>query len=252
MSNLSDTSILIHYRRDSDDREFNLMTIVEFLKDNVDYKELFIINDNKEIDKELFIFKNDPKVKVLFFENHDQFKKSQAFNIGREHSTGDILCFYDVDVLIEPQFLQVARDSIKLGGYDHVYPFTGTFYNIKKTIFDEILNPIDFGRMKQEDVSTSEHVEWASDTSPGGCNLISAEAFDKIGGYDNSFIGWGFEDTDFYERSKKLNKVTYLDDTRSFCWHLDHSSAIRMENPHYEANLRKFVLNRSNPIVKNP
>ena len=241
MTDLSNTSIIIHYRKDSDDREFNLNTITKFLSENVNFKQLIIVNDDKSIDSGMFKFKNLDKICPVFIQNEDHFKKALAFNTARKmYATGDVLCFYDVDVLIEPQYLKIAQDKILRGDADHVYPFNGYFYNIKKSCFDQILDPLDFRKI---DNLESEYVEFASDRSPGGCCLISTEAFDKIGGYDTNFIGWGFEDTDFFERSEEINRVEYLEEYDSICWHLEHSSAIRTENPHYENNLKTFIKN---------
>jgi predicted glycosyltransferase involved in capsule biosynthesis len=240
MTDLSETSIIIHYRKDSDDRAFNLKTITDFLIREINFKQLIIVNDNDKVDHEMLDFKGIDKVYPIFYENTDHFKKAASFNYGRSVATGKVLCFYDVDALIEPKYLKMAQDEILNGVADHVYPFSGSFRNIKKEAFGNILNPVDFDKIKN---LNSDLVEWASDTSPGGCNMISKEAFDKIKGYDINFIGWGFEDTDFYERSTRNNRVKYLKDTDSTCWHLDHASAIRVENPHYQNNLNVFIRN---------
>jgi len=155
------------------------------------------------------------------------------------HATGDVLCFYDVDILIDPKFLKIAQDKILSGEADHVYPFNGTFVNVQKPLFPAFLEHFNF----EIPNNSQEHTEFASAESPGGCNLISKEAFMKIKGYDNGFIGWGFEDTDYFERSSRVNRVEYLKDARAICWHLDHESAIRTENPHYNNNLQIFIKN---------
>lgn len=239
-TDLSNTSIIIHYRKDSEDRAFNLKTIYRFLEENVQFKELIIINDNDKIDPEMEFFKQKRTDLIpLWFHNDDQFRKTYAFNVGCAHATGNVLCFYDVDVLIEPKYLKLAQDKILSGEFDHVYPFTGRFMNVKKELFPTFLPEFDFSVVK----NSPEYTEVASNESPGGCNLISKEAFIKMKGYDNDFIGWGFEDTDFYERSKRSNRVQYLDDPDAVCWHLNHDNSIRMENPHYQKNLQKFITN---------
>jgi predicted glycosyltransferase involved in capsule biosynthesis len=236
-TDLSKTSIIIHYRKDSEDRAFNLKTIVRFLSNNVNYGELIIINDSSEIDPEMHSF-SDKNGKYLFFKNDGHFKKAYGFNEAASIAKCDILCFYDVDILIEPKYIKMSQDAIIKGEFDHIYPFNGTFINIKKENFNEFLDDFNFSIMKG---LTSN--ELASSTSPGGCNLISRQAFSKIGGYDQDFVGWGFEDTDFFERSKKINRVKYLDDVDAICWHLEHDNAIRVENPHYNNNLNKFIKN---------
>jgi hypothetical protein len=51
--NLPELSIIIHYRRDSEDREFNLNTIIRYLDDHFILCDLTIVNDDKEYDKKL-------------------------------------------------------------------------------------------------------------------------------------------------------------------------------------------------------
>lgn len=241
-TDLLETSIIIHYRKDSDDRAFNLKTIYSFLEENIQYKELIIINDNKEIDTEMEWFKQKRSNLIpLFFENDGHFRKAYAFNIAANHASGKVLCFYDVDVIIDQNNLKLAQDMILSGEFDHVYPFNGTFMNVRKPAFPAFLENFDFSLLKN-----SLDIEFASDTSPGGCNLISREAFTKIKGYDSDFIGWGFEDTDYYERSTRSNRVAYLKNDDAICWHLDHDNSIRLENPHYQNNLKKFIQNNRN------
>jgi len=215
----------------------------------MDYKELIIINDDTKIDSEMLKFKNFPNINLLFFENRDEFKKAECFNQGALKATGKILCFYDADVLIEGKYLEQSQNEILNGRYDHIYPFTGYFINIKKLMFDKIFPDYNFNILKESlggyDLTwNNDLMEPASDRSPGGCNLISKESFLKIGGYDSRFIGWGFEDTDFQFRSKRVNKVKYLNDRDSICWHLQHDNPIRLENPYYDNNIQIF--NRNN------
>jgi len=239
---LTNTSFIIHYRKDSLDRAFNLRTICRFFLEKIDYGQLIIINDNNKVDDEMEQFKNNVNnIVPLFFQNDDHFKKSASFNAASNYATGELLCFYDVDVLIEPRFLKEAQDKILRGEYDHIYPFNGTFFNVKQEYFPRFLNTFNFELLLLS--KELEYLEFASDTSPGGCNIISKEAFKKIGGYDESFIGWGFEDTDFKERSCRQNKIHYLSDKDAICWHLNHDNSIRLENPHYQRNLQIFIKN---------
>jgi predicted glycosyltransferase involved in capsule biosynthesis len=236
------TSFIIHYRRDSIDRENNLLRILRFLHEKVDFHKLILINDDKEVSKELKDVKlTYPNISLLFIKNGGEFQKSLSFNEASKFCDSEIIAFYDVDVLIDPKFLEKSQNLICSGVYDHVYPFNGSFINISKERFNEFLDTYDFQFLITQ--KNSNGFELSSPSSPGGCNLISKQAFNKIGGYDERFIGWGFEDTDFYERSSRNNKVTYLDNEDAICWHLDHSSAIRVENSHYHNNLNIFIAN---------
>jgi hypothetical protein len=70
--NLTETSFIIHFRKDSDDRIFNLKCILNYFDTYIDYKELFIINDDSELDSELEKLKEKyPKILIGFLKNDD-------------------------------------------------------------------------------------------------------------------------------------------------------------------------------------
>ena len=47
----------------------------------------------------------------------------------------------------------------------------------------------------------------------GGSIVVRRDAYDAIGGFDESFIGWGGEDNDFFDRAAVLggvNRFAYM------------------------------------------
>lgn len=242
---LSDLTFILHYRKDSEDREHNLRVILKFLSENFDNSNLIVVNDFKLCDDNhdtRWTCQEFNTVNITIF-NYDEFKKAYSYNYAAKHSPGDILCFWDVDVLIRPEFIVTAYNEIKNGTASHIYPFNGTFIDVQKSIFDRATK-YDFDYLEWHWKEKTDAVQFASGESPGGCNLISREAFERMGGYDERFIGWGFEDTDYFYRSQKVNTVARLMMPDAICWHLHHDQAIRTENPHYENNLRIFNANR--------
>jgi predicted glycosyltransferase involved in capsule biosynthesis len=186
-----------------------------------------------------------PNIKVLYMQNSDEFRKSTAFNSGAIYASGDVLCFWDVDVLIRDSFIKIAYDLIKDGAADHIYPFNGTFVDVQKDLFPDFLDQYNFDYIEKLWTNKHESLHFASGDSPGGCTMISKEAFNRMGGYDDRFIGWGFEDTDFLYRSRKVNKISNIKLDYAVCWHLHHENAKRLENPHYLNNLMIFNHNAS-------
>lgn len=250
---MKNTSFIIHYRKDCEDREFNLKTILNYLH-TFSFKELFVINDDKQVDPLMkWIKQTFPQTKLLFCQNEDEFKKSVCFNKAAFQATGDVLCFYDVDVLVPLEQLKESEKLILNGNFDHVYPFNGFFIDVKKNIFEQFLPNFNFELLKEQITETNlgffnGNVHVISNCSPGGCNLISKKAFENIKGFDQDFIGWGFEDTDFRERSKKVNRVKYLEGDKKFIFHLEHNThhdQVRSTQPHYANNYKKFLQNIS-------
>lgn len=235
-------NFIVYYRKDTQDREFNLKQSVHYLFTKFPKSLITIIHDGPAPDTDFVKYlRNCPlNVKASFIENHGEFRKSQAYNVGAEATQAPVLCFWDVDVLIDERFIHKAYTAIVEGHSDHVYPFNGTFVDVQKDLFSDFLTRYNFSHVEKLWNAKHPSLHFASSESPGGCTMIGRGAFVKMGGYDDRFIGWGFEDTDFLYRSRKVNRVAYLQDENAICWHLHHDNAKRMENPHYHENLRIF------------
>lgn len=241
---VSEMVFILHYRKDSEDRERNLREVLKFLKENFK-ASMKVICDQSPDDEIPVWITTDGKTPLMIAPNNDHFRKSMCFNMVAEKSPQKILCFWDVDVIIDPVNIKKSYDSLMEGKADHVYPFNGLFINVNKAMFPNLLNQ-DFDNLYSLYKQGHDWLEFASGESPGGCNMITREAFEKIGGYDERFIGWGFEDTDFFHRSLKVNRLGRITDEKAICWHMHHDQAIRLENPHYQNNLKIFNENATN------
>jgi predicted glycosyltransferase involved in capsule biosynthesis len=240
--NLTDTSFIIHFRRDSDDRVFNLRCILDYFHKFIDYGELFIINDDSEKDPELDnIFKEYPNVSLVFFKNDGVYRRTLCFNKIANIATKKILCFYDTDALVKPEYLFRAQHGILTGAIDHVYPYNGLFVDVKKIKRETLAN---FQFEELENLLTSRHIGYDNEylnvihnNSVGGIVMISKSAFQKMNGYNTEFIGWGCEDVEIEKRSRTQNNVSRIANDDAICWHLQHDNTIRTENIHYQNNV---------------
>jgi predicted glycosyltransferase involved in capsule biosynthesis len=240
--NLPKLSFITHYRKDSDDREFNLKRILKFLNDNFN-AEIIVINDKPDKD-EYPTWIEEIVDNLIIFNNNLEYKRCYCLTKAAKESKGDILCFWDSDIMIDPKFIAEAYEKIISGEFDHIYPYNGLFINVEKESFDVLgeKNPTDLFI----DRYNSEHPSFSvSHTmSCGGCLLISKESYDKIGGYDERFIGWGYEDNDILQRSSRYNKVGRILDNNAICWHLQHDFAVRIHgNEFLKHNQEIFVKN---------
>lgn len=136
-----------------------------------------------------FVRSNFPSVRVYRVEDDPIFSLSRARNIGAFHTRADHLVFSDADVSIE---------------FDLVDWFTGianagTFYSI---------DPRD-------------------NASLAGTVIVRKIDFYSVGGYDENFRGWGWEDFDLYARLKRIGlKQALLTDDG--CFTIDHGDDERL------------------------
>jgi predicted glycosyltransferase involved in capsule biosynthesis len=240
--NLTETSFIIHFRRDSDDRLFNLRCVLRYFDKYIHYGELFIINDDTIIDPEINeISKEYPNVSLAFYQNNSVYKRTHCFNKIAKIASKKVLCFYDTDTLVKPIYLSRSQDAILSGNVHHVYPYSGLFVDVKKKSRDTLAN---FEFFKLEELLKERYLGYDNEDlnvihteSVGGINLISKEAFLKIGGYNDNFIGWGCEDVEIERRSKSQNVVVKIENDDAICWHLQHDNTIRTEHQYYQNNV---------------
>jgi cellulose synthase/poly-beta-1,6-N-acetylglucosamine synthase-like glycosyltransferase len=130
-------------------------------------------------------------------ENHS-WRKSLAFNVGAAHAKGKILVFHDGDIPVPAEYAYHILSRIGNEGYEVAFLQRFLFYLSKATSSQLLEHP---GNNAIEQ-ATPERVtqNWV-----GGTVAISRTAFQKIGGWDEDFVGWSGEDLEFHDRCQELN-----------------------------------------------
>jgi hypothetical protein len=116
--------------------------------------------------------------------------RAWAFNVAARHARSDILVMHDNDVLIPERYAFEAVARIDEGW---------SFVDLKRFLF-----------YFDHDATTRVFV---TESLPrgvpclivqnlnGGSIVARRDAYDAIGGFDESFVGWGGEDNDFFDRA---------------------------------------------------
>ena len=106
------------------------------------------------------------------------YNRAAAFNAGARAASASVLVLHDNDTLVPAAYAREAIARIERGA---------EIADIKRFIFylDEHGAP--------EVVTQNLH---------GGSIVAAREAYFAIGGFDESFVGWGGEDNDFWERAQ--------------------------------------------------
>jgi len=135
--------------------------------------------------------------------------RSWGFNVGAAHARAPVLVLHDNDLLVPVDYAaQVLARFAR--GYEAA--------NLKRFIFY-------FDRAGTEAIFASRSLpaggtpEVVSQNLEGGSIAVTREAFDRIGGMDESFVGWGGEDNEFWERATTLKVWPWANLPMVHLWH---------------------------------
>jgi hypothetical protein len=136
--------------------------------------------------------------------------RSWTFNVGARHAAAPVLVLHDNDMLVSADYAAsiLARMA---QGFEVVNHKRFIFYLSEahtRLVFDG-----------QAALSSEAPVAIVQNLEAGGSVAVTREAFDKIGGMDESFIGWGGEDNEFWDRAQTLRVWPYAALPIVHLWH---------------------------------
>ncbi|MGH7125160.1 MAG: glycosyltransferase family 2 protein [Stellaceae bacterium] len=137
-----------------------------------------------------YLAANFPSVRVAAVDGQPIFNPALARNIGARNSTGDTILFLDCDVMLTERF--------------------ANFINESEFSDDEFFTC----GLSIQDLT--------------GLCLVERRRFDRIGGYDEVFAGWGYEDVDLYRRLEARG-MQQRHFPPGLMTAIPHSDAVRLE-----------------------
>ncbi len=237
--------MMIHFRRDVDDRFRNLEMVLKFYRDKSENLQIAILNDDKELDKDFKRLCKQYDCKGLFMENHDVYWRTKAFNEMSKILDIDYLIAGDTDVIVDPKYLKRAK-SCFTDNIGIVYPYNGMFIHLKQPMFTKFVEDqslvylLDKSRtLKPIPYDQDENFLVAHNQSKGGMVMFSKKAFIECNGYNPNFKGWGYEDDEILARFDKMKiGITRINDSDAIAWHLPHDNTVRDKHSYYDNNRR--------------
>jgi len=250
---LDNTTIVIFYRKDNAKRERNLNLILKYYNEVINNPKIILIQE--VIDTSDIYQSVTSNVTLLTSAGDvDFWNKSQAYNKAINIVSTDVICFNDVDVIVDCNQLKQAEDYLTNTLHAGlIYPYDGRFLCV-----DDTLTNIYSSKLQSNNISldilrsfepteryvnaASQHVFVGHNNSPGGVVMARRDMLVNINGYNPLFKNWGYEDTELLSRSTKLGYKCGRVMTGP-CWHFDHTdinSAKKDNQPYYKANEQLF------------
>lgn len=158
---------------------------------------------------------------------HDQFNRGASINRAFEEATGDMLLISDADTVFNYFTVETAIDLAAERSW--VLPYT-EYLNLDAETTQRLLGSVPDVDIDEAKVGTDHRLT----DSVSGLIVLSRPAFEQVGGFDEKFRSWGYEDRAFESAANTLvGPCSRLIDC---CFHLDHPTTARFEQPQIEFN----------------
>lgn len=148
------------------------------------------------------------------------YSRAWAFNVGARAAHNEALVFHDNDMLVPAAYAKEIIERLE-GGCAVV--------NLKRFIFylsDDHAAAVLNGTEPIEQRAPEAIVQ---NLEGGGSVAITREAYFAIGGFDESFLGWGGEDNEFWERAGTRRVWPYAYLPIVHLWHASQTGKVASE-----------------------
>lgn len=162
-----------------------------------------------------------------FYEEEGPFNCSIAFNRAADHDW-DVAVTAGADCLVAPDQMRRAVERAATTG-QLVLTFS-RFYYLSEEGTQKILNGYE-GDWKRL-------AEWGDDIGNGPA-AIRRDLWDRVGGRDPGFVGWGYEDVAFRLAASTLGGESRVRGSLFHLWHPESSE--RADTPEHAANRARYI-----------
>lgn len=227
MNNSFSFTYIIGYRH-KPDRLQNLRRVIDWIN-GFQGVDLIIV----EQDSHSKISHLNLKCRHLFLKTKKPYNKSWSFNYATKLAKSNIIVFADSDLIMDPNSFIEGLKSLEQ--FEMVNPY--------KSVVD--LNQQESSLPLEQMVQINRPGRGETDHQKvpicGGICMFRKDAINRIGGWNENFIGWGAED-DFV--SLKVQHFLNWKQLEHKCYHLYHNrEAPKMEDYQRNLNLLQQLTN---------
>ena len=254
---LTKTTFIIPLRIETADRMRNIITILIYLSRNFDTKIIVKeVDESSVYEREVLpILEQALEPEWLECITHI-FEKSDDFTFHRTKILNDMLWMvdtpvvvnYDSDILL-PLETYINATNMIAKGWVHpdvengkpvkvIYPYGNGNYQFQCHVGDnEVTNFINSGF--NFEYFNGHMRQW--DAKYGFCQFFDTEEYKKLGGENENFVAYGYEDDERHFRFNLLSSVARIDD---YVYHLEHGRTKNswFNNPYCEDNKKLWEI----------
>lgn len=210
------------------------------------------------------------KVKHIYQEDKG-FRKTRALNNAVRNSTGDLLIFCDQDLIFGEEYIETIANNIKnniflMGRAHHTtedekniilsdIENINSYNEIIKKLPAKYIETID--KMLKED--RKRRIIKTLRLAKRGIRLVGMsyalmkEAYLKVNGYDENYVGWGQEDDDFGNRLTVAGingKELITQNIQLHLWHYSDPTKIHSANEEYYYKRKEKIFSKKDFFCK--
>lgn len=178
------------------------------------------------------------KAKHIFLKTKMPYNKSWSFNVALKYANSNIIIYGDSDLIMDPnKFIEALS---QMNQYEMINPYNSVVdltHQESNMSFEQILSINRIGR--GEAAGDIEKVPLC-----GGICMFRKEALYKIGGFSETFLGWGGEDD---AASVKVKMFLNWKEFPAKCYHLYHDRT-QPDLRYYQRNLQ--ILQKMSQMTK--